>query len=575
MKKHLYFLCIVLVAAVLMALVRSGFNNSADVPTGMRPDAAIGCAPGSGDRVTINEDGKFISVLPGWGNHAYVVSTQNDSAQLYFNQGLTLYYSYHMKEAAASFKEAAKFDSACAMMYWGQALAMGPTYNAGHAYTMSGEIPAVLRLMNAYSSTASASEQALITAMNKRYDPQDLSDSKRKQLNLAYAEAMQPLASIYSQDADVKALYIDAVMLEHPWDFWSNDGTAKKWTPELLRLCESVMKQDPQHPAGLHYYIHLTEASHKPEVALPNADSLLKLFPGVGHMVHMASHEYERIGYFEKGVQVNEAANKSLADYAALQENLNLMKHSNHYYAVGTYCAMSGGMYKTAMEKSGLLRKATSPDHQNTYEQYLYMFPTLTKVRMGKWQEILQEENNLSKEWTYANILDDFAKGMAYAKTGDFKKAERCLKQIQQNERDVVLKKRFVPHMSSAYECAVIARQVLLANIKFQQGKHKQAIDAIKNAINAEDQLIYTEPKLWMLPARQYMGVFLLQMKQPTEAEKIYREDLVWNPGNGWSLLGLHQSLKAQQKIEQLRDFEKQYLHSFSAADELPQRSAY
>jgi hypothetical protein len=42
-----------------------------------------------------------------------------------------MYYSYHFVEAIASFKEAAKFDSTCAVLYWGQALAMGPDYNFG------------------------------------------------------------------------------------------------------------------------------------------------------------------------------------------------------------------------------------------------------------------------------------------------------------------------------------------------------------------------------------------------------------------------------------------------------------
>ena len=69
----------------------------------------------------------------------------------------------------------------------------------------------------------------------------------------------------------------------------------------------------------------------------------------------------------------------------------------------------------------------------------------------------------------------------------------------------------------------------------------------------AEDSLLYTEPKAWMLPARQYLGSFYLKMKQYKKAEKVYRDDLVWNPGNGWSLLGLHQSLVAQRKKQELK----------------------
>ncbi|MGN6439590.1 MAG: tetratricopeptide repeat protein [Agriterribacter sp.] len=579
MKKSLYILCFLLLAQVMIAWMSAAtkHNEAGTLPANLRNvSSAISCSPGSNENIRVNKNGKFISVLPGWGNHFYKISTTNDSAQLYFNQGLTMYYSYHMKEALASFKEAARFDSTCAMLYWAQLLAMGPYYNNVHGYSMSNEVPRVLQLMNNNNSEqATPNEKDLIQAMNSRYDPADIADKQRKQHNISYADAMKQLAVKYNNDPDIQSLYIDAQMLVHPWDFWNNDGSPKSWTPELLQICEAVLKQNAQHPAGLHYYIHITEASRKPEVALPNADSLLKLFPGIAHMVHMSSHEYERIGYFEKGVHANEAADESLGQYATIEEELNLMKHSNHYYAVGTYCALSGAMYKLANQRAAVLRKSANPSAGNIYDQYLYMFPNLAMVRMGKWQDILNDSTLVNPEWTYASLLNNFAKGMAYAKSGDARQAKKCLEQLREYQKDNRLKARFVPHMSSPYECSVVAEYILLGNIKFSERKYKDAIKAIGKAIQAEDKLIYTEPKLWMLPARQYMGAFLLQMNQPAKAESVYREDLLWNPGNGWSLLGLYQSLEAQQKVKELEALKARYLYSFSAADVLPVVSAY
>lgn len=578
MKKSMYILCFLLWVQVMMAWMNAELipNKADSVSVRIRTvSSAISCSPAVNERININKSGKFISVLPGWGNHSYKISTANDSAQLYFNQGLTMYYSYHMKEALASFKEAARFDSTCAMLYWAQLLAMGPYYNNVHGYSMSSEVPGIVRSMNNYREQLTEKEKELIQAMNERYDADDAADKQRKQHNINYADALKPLAEKYNNDPDIQSLYIDAQMLVHPWDFWNNDGTPKSWTPELMKFCESVLKQNAQHPAGLHYYIHITEASRKPEIALPNADSLIKLFPGIAHMVHMSSHEYERIGYFEKGVHANEAADGSLGGYASIEKELNLMKHSNHYYAVGTYCALSGAMYKMATEKAAVLRNSANPSGDNIYDQYLYMFPSLAMVRMGKWQDILEDSTNVDADWVYASLLHNFAKGMAYAKSAKYEQAEKCLQQLRQYQKDNRLKERFVPHMSSPYECSVVAEYILQANIKFSQGKRKEAIKAIKKAIVAEDKLIYTEPKLWMLPARQYMGAFLLQMNQPAKAEVVYRADLLWNPGNGWSLLGLYQSLEAQKKTQELTELKKRYLYSFSAADELPAVSAY
>ena len=576
MKKNLLILCPILIGSIGIALVRKNFNGTVTRPVQKAEvSAAIGCAPVANENIYADNSGKFITILPGWGNHSYSITTASDSAQIYFNQGLSMYYSYHFREAIASFKEAAKFDSTCAALYWGQALAMGPDYNFGYTYKMSTDVPAVVRLMNQNKEQASAKEKDLIDAMNRRYNLNDPADQQRNQLNKDYAEAMEPLVTKYPDDIDIKALYTDAVMLVHPWTFWNNDGTPKQWTPQLVEYCQNILKKDPHHPAGLHYYIHITEASRKPEVALPSADSLIKLFPGVAHMVHMSSHEYERIGYYAKGVNANEKADSSLGLYASLATDLNLITHASHYFAVDAYCALSGAMYKKAIPKSMAVRNVVKPTYESTYNQYLYMFPLFAMLRMGKWQDILQDRSSIHPEWKYAGILNDFAKGMAYAKTGQYTQAEKYLEQLHEKQKDHKLRDRFAPHRSSPYECSIVAENILIANIAFHQKKYNEAFTSIKKAILAEDSLTYAEPKIWMIPARQYLGAFLLTLHKPNEAEKIYREDLLWNPGNGWSLLGLYQSLKAQQKTTELKKIKALYMHSFSAADLLPTTSAY
>jgi tetratricopeptide (TPR) repeat protein len=576
MKRNMFLFCPMLIGSMGLLIVSDNFESRVfEQEQTARYLTAVSCAPAASENIYADDNGKFISVLPGWGNHSYRVTTQSDSAQLYFNQGLSLYYSYHSTEAIASFKEAAKFDSTCAMAYWGQALAMGPDYNYGYRYKMNSAIPAVLELMNRNIAQASATERELINVMNKRYDPVDITPKQTKQINEDYAEAMKSLISKFPLDIEIKALYTDAVMLMHPWTFWNNNGTPKPWTDELVQHCKDILQQDPHHPAGLHYYIHLTEASRNPQVALPSADSLIKLFPGVAHMVHMSSHEYERIGYYAKGVTANEEADKSLGRYASLAKGLKLSAHASHYFAVDTYCALSGAIYQKAIPKAMALRDLIKPSYEKTYEQYLYMLPQLAMIRLGKWQDILQGTLSVNPEWTYASILNHFAKGMAYTKTGDYLQAEKHLDNLRKKQADTILRGRFTPHKSSAYECSLVAENILSANLAFHQKKYKEALSAIQSAILAEDSLVYAEPSTWMLPARQYLGAFLLQLKKPKEAEKVYREDLAWNPGNGWSLLGLYKSLRAQKKTGELKKIKALYLNSFSAADVFPTASAY
>ncbi|GAB2514987.1 tetratricopeptide repeat protein [Spirosoma aerophilum] len=529
------------------------------------------CGTEASGRINRLENGKFIVPLPGWGNHSYPISTRSDSAQFYFNQGLTMYYSYHMKEAMASFKEAARQDPSCPMAWWGQALAGGPYYNAAHTYTVPADMPTILTRMNELSPYASVKEKRLIQAMNTRYASGTVGED-RKKLNEAYASATKELIPEYD-DPEIKMLYVDAIMLIHAWDFWTPDGKPKAWTQEVVDLTGNVLKQYPNHPAALHYQIHLTEASRQPEVALPNADKLKTLLPGVAHMVHMASHEYQRNGLFEQGVIVNDKADANLLTYDSLAAHLNLMKQSPHYFAVQTYCALTGGMYEIGLKDALRCRKSVSPVAGNTYDQYLYMLPSLTLVRLGKWNEILATPKPQS-DWAYGMLLDHFSRGMALVALGQTAGAQQELKLLQERLRDPVLEKRRIP-FNAPLPVARTAGYILDASIQFAQKAYDPAFAALNQAISLEDQLIYTEPSDWPLPARQFLGAYLLQLKKAKEAEAVYREDLLHHPGNGWSLVGLHKALALQGKRTELARIETGYRTAFSKAEHIPVSSVY
>jgi tetratricopeptide (TPR) repeat protein len=538
-----------------------------------KKENAYRCIPYLDANTDAGEDGKFITVLPGWGHYSYPISTKNDSARYYFNQGLSMYYSYHWPEANASFRESARFDPASAISYWGQALAMGPGYNFSLHYKMRKEIPNVIQLMNRYSGHASPKEKKLIEVMNLRYST-DTSDKERKILNIAYANGMHELVSTFPNDPDIKILYVDAMMLIHAWDMWNNDGTPKSWTPDMVRLCEEVLKENPKHPAALHYYIHLTEASRHPEVALESANILKDLMPGVGHMVHMSSHEYERNGNYALGVDVNDRADNDMILYESMAKNIHLRQHASHYFAVQAYCGLSGAMYRKGLSDAIRCRKSVTPSYDDTYSQYLYMMPFFIFVRLGKWEEILKDDSVPEASLTYAGLIYDFAKGMAFVNTDHPDSARGRLILMLHKSVDTILSVADTLS-NTALQGAEVAGEILSASIFFAEKKYDSAISHITKAIRTEDSLFYSEPKDWLIPARQFLGAFYLKMGKPAMAEKIYREDLAWNPGNGWSLLGLCQSLKAQNKADQAEPFQNKYKLSFSDADQLPPGSVY
>ena len=62
------------------------------------------------------------------------------------------------------------------------------------------------------------------------------------------------------------------------------------------------------HPLANHLYIHATEASSTPELAEDAADRLGQIAPGAGHLVHMPSHTYIRIGRYADAEESNRRA---------------------------------------------------------------------------------------------------------------------------------------------------------------------------------------------------------------------------------------------------------------------------
>jgi len=535
----------------------------------------IECGPPTTEPLP-DANGKFIPALPGLGTHTYRISTEQDSARLFFNQGLNLYYSYHLQEALASFREAARFDSAAAMTWWGQALSMGPYYNS-YSYKMRSGVPEALAAMSRHRSTATEKEKGLIDAMQQRYSS-DFTNADRSHLDSAYAKEMSALVARYPADNDIKALYIDAVMLQHKWDFWHTDRTPKQWTPELVALCQTILKKEPHHPAALHYYIHLTEASGEPELALAGADILKNDMPGAGHMVHMASHMYQRNGLFVQGVTDNENANTAYNLEDSLAPALGLGRNNViHVFAVQSYCAMTAGMYQQGMPIYMRTRDrlvATRPVFEKEpYSQFIYMLPVMALVRLGKWDGIMQAPMP-DHQWKYATILAHFARGMANVHHNDLRAATADLDSLQINLADSLLGIRMMP-FDKPSQCGRIAAGILRGEILFAEGKQDEAVNSLTRAVEEEDALIYREPQQWLIPVRQYLGVVLLKMHEPGVAEKVYRADLFRNPGNGWSLLGLYQCLSARKKATEAENVKTKYLNAFASCDVNPAASAF
>ena len=115
-----------------------------------------------------------------------------------------------------------------------------------------------------------------------------------------------------------------------------------------------------------------------------------------------------------------------------------------------------------------------------------------------------------------------------------------------------------------------LAERHLAGKLALAKGDTAAGIAALEQAIKHEDELLYDEPPAWYHPIRQELAAVHLAMGHAPVAEKLYREDLVHYPNNGWSLYGLARSLEAQKKTAEAAKVDAQYRKRWDKADVKP-----
>ncbi len=553
---------------VLFTFLPIYFSDIADNDTALRvlkekKSRAISCSPGGKQGELVPEDALSMVALPGWGKHHWKINTKSDSALFYFNQGISLYYGFHIIESLASFKKARALDENAYMAWWGEALASGPNINDVE-YSASPFALAAIEKAKSLSANASDKEKGLIAAMQLRYS----SDStiNRTTLNIKYKEAMERLYLQFPADAEIGTLYADAIMLIHPWDLYDQQSKPKEWTPELVAVLEKVLKINPQHPGANHYYIHAVEASLRPNRGNASADRLPGLMPKVSHIVHMPSHIYIRTGRYEKGAALNEKANEGYREYlkifpAVEANNFLYIFHNLHMQA---NCAMMDGSYQYAQQSAVESREAipdeylSLPSPLGDYVHYVYMTPLFNNIRYGKWKAIV-DEPILPDSIGYAKALQHFGRSIAMARLKNIigaKSELEKLKTIMNSSSNYKIK---LGAFNSAYDAFLITEPFLEGIIAEEEGNLSHAESMLQRAVQQEDLLVYNEPRDWLLPVRQYLGAVQLKLKKYTAAEKSFESDLVINPLNGWSLRGLALALQGMGEVKEASGIVKNY----------------
>lgn len=487
----------------------------------------------------------------GMGDHGRVISTDSEEAQRYFDQGLQLTFGFNHDEAIRSFRHAVELDPDAPMPWWGVAYCHGININDPEmGEERSRAAWDAVQKARANIGRASPTERALIEALSARYAwpaPED-----RSGLDRAYADAMRRVYLRYSDDADVAALYAESLMNLQAWDYWTNDGEPKGRIEEVVAVLERAMEASPDHPGVNHFYIHAVEASADPDRAVSAADRLTGLVPGSGHLVHMPSHIYIRVGRYGDAARSNvDAVGIDRAYFAQAPEPGMYAAYYAHNLHFLAFASMMSGDEESALRAARDLEADMPQAPLREFAGLIEgIMPTNFHVliRFGRWEQVLDEPDY--PEWrSMSRAVRSYARSVACSALGRTEQARAEMAEFER--RAALVPDEWFVMQNRVTDVLPIARAMIEGELLFREGRREEAFAKLREGVAAEDRLVYDEPPGWMLPVRHALGALMMSDGRYAECEAVYREDLARNRENMWALTGLRLALDAQGKTDE------------------------
>ncbi len=436
---------------------------------------------------------KAPGLLAGLGAPGFAVERASAEAGRYFAQGVEFFHSFNAPEAVRSLQWAQAADPKCAMCFWAEAWARGPTIN----YPVD---PPTAKLARAAADRAAAlagdlspKARGLIAAEQARHP---LKGGVATVDNRAYAAAIEALHARFPDD-DAIAVEAASALLIASGEAWS-DLTVKK-PPEVIRaraLLEQVIARSPDYPPAIHYDIHLMEWTGEPARAVAAADRLGALTPAAGHLVHMPSHLYYRLGRYQDAASANAlAVAADRAHVRALKPAGGLPGFALHAHNI------SFGMAGAMMSGDGPAALAFADAAEQAYGgKGVGGRAWLARARYAEPAAVLGAPKPADP---VAESLWRYARGEALARKGDAAGVA-----AEAAALDRLMKARGGPSGDTGAKIAVL---VLQGRAALLAGRAKEGADLFRRAADLRDRLdTYPDPPIWPATPRRSLGAALL-----------------------------------------------------------------
>jgi len=471
-----------------------------------------------------------------------------------FERAVAMLHSFAYPEAATAFAAVAAKDPNCAMAQWGIAMSYFHTIWGPPTPDEFAAGKAASEKATALAPRASAREQDLIAAIGAYYKGDGVPHATRV---VAYEQAMATAAQRNADDHEVQIFYALS-MLGVAYNSPPDKTYARQ--KQAAAILNGLLPLEPNHPGIAHYMIHSFDYPELAELALPAARAYAKIAPAAPHALHMPSHIFTRLGYWQESISSNlasAAAARALMARthpgATSYEGLHAMDYLEYAYL---QTGQDAGA--RAIVDSTQIAALDAPAFQAGYA--LAAIPARYALERRDWKAAAalgtQPANFPWEKYPYAEAIVHLARAVGAAHTGDLAGARRATARLDTIQAGLRGQKGF--DWATQVEIQHREAQAWLA---YAEKKRDQAVTLMRSAADLEDSTDkHPVTPGAILPAREQLADLLVETGKPAAALVEYEASLKVSPARLNSYLGAAQAAKRAGQADKAQMYKDRLL---------------
>jgi tetratricopeptide (TPR) repeat protein len=483
----------------------------------------------------------------------------NATAQAEFDRAVALLHSFQFKQAIEGFNAALKTDPTCGIAHWGIALSQWSNpFAAGMKDNSQLRAGRESAERGKAAGARTERELAYIAAVASLYS--GFESTPQQARLVAYRDAMQGLASKYSDDKEAQIFYALALAA-------AEEPTDKTYAARLKAgaILEKLFREEPDHPGLAHYIIHTYDVPSLAGKALLAARRYSAIAPDAPHALHMPSHTFTRVGYWQDSIDSNRAAAAASRRVGQTAEELHASDYQVYAYLQTAQDEAARKVLEALPEMASrfdatlVVSGAAGPDAGYFA---LAAIPARYAMERRDWQRAAELQPRQTP-FPYTDAITWFARGIGAARLRDTPKVQASVSALQ--DIRTRLEKAKDGYWAGQAE---IQRLELVAWSTLAEGHKDLALATMKSAAEMEDgtdkKAITPGP---LAPARELLGEMLLEVNQPAQALQQFEATLKKEPNRFRALYGAARAAELSGNREASRKYFAELLKICKVAD--------